>query len=120
MRALTGLSVAAVIAVTVAAKQTTAIIAPEDAAKHVGETVQVQGLVANVKIAAHDSTVYIDFGAAYPNQVFTAMIAPTARKSFPNVERLTGKTVIVKGKVTLYKGKPEIRLTQSSQLEVVV
>jgi DNA/RNA endonuclease YhcR with UshA esterase domain len=40
-------------------------------------------------------------------------------KSFPNIEKLTGKTVIVEGKITLYKGKPEIKVTDAVHLQIV-
>jgi DNA/RNA endonuclease YhcR with UshA esterase domain len=94
-------------------------IAPEDAAKHVGETVRVQGTVSHVKIAQHDGAIYVDFGPMHPNQVFTAFIPPVNAKSFPNIEKLTGKTVIVEGKITLYKGKPQIKVTDAVHLQIV-
>ena len=57
-------------------------IAPEEAAKHVGETVIVQGTVSHVKIAQHDGAIYLDFGPTYPNQVFTAFIGEAPREDF--------------------------------------
>jgi DNA/RNA endonuclease YhcR with UshA esterase domain len=107
------------VGIMAAGAQTPALIAPDEAAKHVGETVRVQGIVTQVKITAKDSTTLIDFGPAFPHQVLTAVIHPADRKTFPGVETLTGKLVIVAGKVTLYKGKPEIVLTKPLQLQVV-
>ena len=94
-------------------------IAPEEAARHVGETVIVQGTVSHVKVAPHDGAIYLDFGPMYPNQVFTAFIPPANAKSFPNIERLMGKTVLVNGKITLYKGRPEIKVTDVLHLQIV-
>jgi hypothetical protein len=99
--------------------QSASMIAPEDAAKHVGETAVVQGVVSHVKVDAHDGSILVDFGPMYPNQVFTAYIVAANAKNFPNPERLVGKTVIVNGKIALYKGKPEIRVTQALQLQIV-
>ena len=101
------------------AGQNAATIAPEEAAKHVGQTVMVQGLVSHVKVNAHDGSIDIDFGPMYPNQVFTAYIVAANAKNFPNPEKLAGKTVIVNGKVELYKGKPEIKVTGALQLQIV-
>ena len=95
------------------------VIKPEEAAKHVGETVIVQGTVSHVKVAPHDGAIYLDFGPMYPNQVFTAFIPPANAKSFPNIEKLMGKTVLVNGKITLYKGRPEIKVTDVLHLQIV-
>ena len=93
-------------------------ITPEEASKHVGQTVTVQGVVSHVKIG-HDGAIYVDFGPMYPNEVFTAFIAPANAKQFPNAEKLMGKTVLVNGKITLYKGKPEIKVTDVLHLQIV-
>jgi DNA/RNA endonuclease YhcR with UshA esterase domain len=94
-------------------------IAPEEAAMHVGETTIVEGIVSHVKVDAHDGSILLDFGPAYPNQVFTAYIVAANAKNYPNPEKLLGKTVLVNGKIALYKGKPEIKVTGALQLQIV-
>jgi DNA/RNA endonuclease YhcR with UshA esterase domain len=44
------------------------------------------------------------------------ILAADAAK-FPGVTSLNGKTVDVTGKVQLYKGKPEILLTDAAQIK---
>jgi DNA/RNA endonuclease YhcR with UshA esterase domain len=91
-------------------------IQPADAPAHVGQTVTVEGDVSNVhKVAA--GVTFIDMGGRYPDNTFTAVILPDDAKKFPDVNSLNGKTVDVTGAVRLYKGKPEILLTDAAQIK---
>ena len=98
--------------------QDPATITPEAAAKHVGETVVVQGVVTRVHTSDRSNTTYLDFGPKYPDQIFTAVIFSSAQSRFPAAKALEGKTVMVKGTIRLYKGKPEIVLEYAEQLRV--
>jgi DNA/RNA endonuclease YhcR with UshA esterase domain len=91
-------------------------LAPEEAIKHVGETASVEGVVVNV---GHGKTgnVYLNFGAAYPNEVFTAVIKSESTAVFPEADGLQGKTITVTGVIALYKDKPEIVLEKREQLQ---
>jgi DNA/RNA endonuclease YhcR with UshA esterase domain len=89
---------------------------PEEAAKHVGETASVEGVVVNVG-HGKTGTVYLNFGAAFPNQVFSAVIKAESKAVFPEADGLEGKTVTVTGVITLYKDKPEIVLEKREQLQ---
>lgn len=102
-----------------AAGQQPAMIAADSAAKHVGEEVVVQGIVTSVHTSEHDSTTFLDFGPKFPGQTFTAVIRSAARSRFTGVEKLVGSAVLVKGTITLYKGKPQIVLKTADQLRVV-
>jgi DNA/RNA endonuclease YhcR with UshA esterase domain len=93
-------------------------ITDQQAAAHVGQQVVVQGTVAGVYTSRSGNT-FVNFGGAYPNQDFTAVIFSEASSSFPNVYQLQGKHVEVSGVVRLYHGKPEIILRSASQLEVL-
>jgi hypothetical protein len=94
-------------------------VSPEDAAKHVGQTATVCGVVAGAKYAAQvrGGLTFIDFGKPYPNAVFTALIFASDRAKFGAPEKtLQGKQVCVTGQVRLYKGQAEIVLTDPKQL----
>jgi hypothetical protein len=59
-----------------------------------------------------------DFGAAYPNQTFTGWIpedSPLANDA--SLSALQGKRVRVTGTISLYRGKPEIKIISKSQIE---
>ncbi len=97
-----------------ATPQNPPVITPEEAAKHVGERVVVQGTITQIAVSVNLTT-HIDFGARYPNQVFTATIYRARQPLFPRVRDYDGKPVQVEGVVRLYKGKPDIILTEPSQ-----
>jgi len=91
---------------------------PDSLAKnHVGESVAVKGVVAKVSVSGSGTT-YLNFGGTFPNQTFTAVIFASEASAFTNPKQWEGKRVIAKGKVELYKGKPEIVLRKASQLSL--
>jgi hypothetical protein len=94
-------------------------LSPEDAAKHVGEDATVCGVVAAAKYAPQTSSrpTFLDFGKPYPDAIFTALILGSDRAKFGSPEKsLQGKQVCVSGRIQLYQGKPEIMLTEPTQL----
>jgi DNA/RNA endonuclease YhcR with UshA esterase domain len=92
-------------------------IKPEEAPAHVGQTVTVEGAVSDVHHARSGSATFIDLGGRYPNNTFTAVILGRDAGKFPNVDALDGKTVDITGAVRLYKGKPEIVLSDPAQIK---
>ena len=77
-----------------------------EAGKHAGETATVTDTVANV-FESKAGNIFLNFGARYPNQVFTAFMPKDSADQFPNAKELVGRTVSITGKIVLYKGKPE-------------
>jgi len=51
-----------------------------------------------------------------PVEAFTAFIPSASAAQFPNPQQYEGRTVAPSGKITLYKGKPEIILNSPSQI----
>ncbi len=96
-------------------------ITADEAVKHAGETTTVCGVVAGAKYAAQirGGLTFIDFGKPYPNASFTAVIFAADRAKFGTPEKgLAGKQVCVTGKIEMFRGKPEIVLTDPKQLAV--
>lgn len=94
-------------------------VAAEDAARHVGETATVCGVVTSAKFDAElqSQPTFLDFGKPYPDQVFTAVIFGGDRKKFGSPETaLRGKRVCVTGKIQAKSGMPEIILDDPKQL----
>src|SRR5438105_8663994 len=87
-----------------------------EAGKHVGETATVTDKVANV-FESKAGNIFLNFGARYPNQVFTAFIPKDSADQFPNAKSLDGHSVSITGKIVLYKRKPEIVLDHPSMLK---
>lgn len=90
-------------------------IKPEEASDYVGREVVVQGTIDQVVLSVNLTT-HINMGGRYPNHVFTATILKARQSLFTRVKDLEGRVAQVQGVVRLYRGKPEIMLTQPTQL----
>src|SRR4026208_1112922 len=86
-----------------------------EAAKHVGETATVTDRVDGVHQSGKGN-IFLNMGGKYPNQSFTAFIPSASAAQFPNAQQYEGQTVAVSGKITLYRGKPEIIVNSPSQI----
>src|SRR5580704_17347381 len=93
-------------------------LGPDAAASHVGESATVCGLVASATYAARSNAqpTFLNIGKPYPDQIFTVVIFGRDRSEFGTPETLRGKQVCVTGEIRLYRGKPEITLTDPKQL----
>jgi len=101
---------------------TNAVVGPlkltaAEARDHIGTNAVVTGKVAEIHKGA--STVNLNFGNAFPKQLFTAVIFSRNTNQFPDLDKMKDKTVEVTGKIVDYKDKPEIVVTSTNQLKVV-
>jgi DNA/RNA endonuclease YhcR with UshA esterase domain len=97
--------------------QTANIIPDTEAAQHVGQQATVEGTVVKVFTSKNGNT-FLNFGAAYPNQTFTGWIpkdSPLAADA--SLSALEGKRVRITGTISLYRGKPEIKIMSKSQIK---
>jgi hypothetical protein len=86
-----------------------------EALAHVGETATVVGTVAGV-YRSKGGNLYINFGADYPHQAFSAVaLAPLGRWA-DGLDSLVGKRIGVRGEIVSYKGRVEIVLKRSEQI----
>ena len=67
-------------------------------------------------VKSSKGNILLDMGGKYPNQAFTVFIPSASAAQFSNPQQYEGKTVAVSGKIELYKGKPEILVTNVSQI----
>jgi DNA/RNA endonuclease YhcR with UshA esterase domain len=104
-----------VVCATFAVAQATSNYSPEEAARHVGETATVMGTVDGFHQSGKGN-IFLNMGGKYPNQVFTAFIPSASAAQFANAQEYEGRTIAVTGKIELYQGKPEIRVTSQSQI----
>jgi hypothetical protein len=90
--------------------------APQDMKGAAGSFQLVEGLVTNIGQA--DGRQFIDFGDP---RVFSAVIAPEDRRAFRDfdLDGLTKHHVRIRGIVQDYRGRPEIALSNPSQIEVL-
>jgi DNA/RNA endonuclease YhcR with UshA esterase domain len=91
-------------------------IAPADAMAHIGQSVTVEGAANNV-VTVRSGVTLINIGGRYPDNPFTAVILAADASKFPDINALNGKTVDISGPVKLYRGKPEIVLSDAAQIK---
>lgn len=94
-----------------------------EAVRHVGERGTVCGEVASTRYAptANGEPTFLNLDRPYPNQVFTALIWGEDRPRFDRApeEHLRGRRICVTGKITEYRGTPQIVVRRSNQIDVV-
>jgi DNA/RNA endonuclease YhcR with UshA esterase domain len=97
------------------------LLKAEEAKNHLGETVTVCGVVRDARFLESSATqpTLLNLGAAFPNQHLTIFISKEVRASLANQpeEFYQGKKVCVTGKVTEYRGKPQIVLVKKEDLK---
>ena len=93
-----------------------AVITPLEAGDYNGKTVTVSGFVAD--IYQSEKVAYLNFVEKYPNNPFTAVIFARQFSDFPEIEKYRNKKVEVTGRVSMYKGKPQIILNSPKQLKL--
>ena len=86
-----------------------------EAKKHLGEEAIVTGTVAEVNKAPN--LVRLNLDKSYPNQPFTAVIFSRNTNAFGDLEMLKGKKVEISGKISEFRGRPQIILTSTNQLK---
>ena len=89
-----------------------------DAASYVGQAVTVEDIVAEVSTDSRSGNTFINFGGRYPNHLFYGIIFAGDADLFTGVHSLEGRLVEISGAVQLYRGKPQIVLSDPAQLSV--
>jgi hypothetical protein len=91
-------------------------VTPAEAAAQEGKEVKVKGRVEGQKTSAKGVT-YLNFGAKYPNHVFSCVLRG---KDFPSAPpSFEGKEVEVTGVIKMYEGKPSMDISSLEQIHVI-
>jgi hypothetical protein len=86
-----------------------------EAAAHLGETATVVGTVAAI-FRSPKGNVFLNFGADYPRQTFTAVALEPNGTWADGLDTLVGRRIGVRGEIVKYKGRPEIVLERAEQI----
>lgn len=92
-----------------------------EAKDHIGEQATVCGKVVSTRYAesSRGSPTFLNFDQPYPNQVFTVLIWGNDRSKFGDPETsYRGKRICVTGKISDFKGVPEIVANDPSQVKI--
>jgi hypothetical protein len=101
--------------------QTTSEITIYNAKDHIGRQGTVCDKIINIKTPSSEKKpIYIDFGGVYPDNIFSAVIFPSdiPKFSYNPVEVLKDKNVCITGKISEYKGKPQIVINETVQVAI--
>lgn len=94
-------------------------ISSEQAKDHVGETATVCGKVSDTRYIDTSRITFLNFDKPYPNHTFTAFIPAENRAKFDAPEKAyKDKDVCVTGKIQDYRGKPEIIVSDPTQIKL--
>src|SRR5580704_13298141 len=113
--------VSAVVVLLAALSYAQTSISAAEAKNHVGERGTVCGEVASTHYAARSrgNPTFINLDKPYPNQVFTILIWGSDRPKFGDPEEAyRSKRICATGKISDYKGVPEIVAYEPSQIKV--
>lgn len=88
----------------------------DQAAAHVGETATVEGRLSISRTSSGET--YLDIGGSGSTAPFSAYVSRGNSGKFQDMDKLNGKNVQVTGQISTFRGKPEIFLTDPSQIAV--
>jgi DNA/RNA endonuclease YhcR with UshA esterase domain len=97
---------------------TASIIDVCNARSYIGKEIAVQGIVVEV-YKSGTSSIFLNFGNAYPRQCFYGVIFSRDFNKFPNIQSYEGKEVVLNGLVQEYQGRIEIILESPEQVKFV-
>jgi micrococcal nuclease len=99
------------------------VINASEASQHVGEYVTVNAVVADTAYLAKSQgqPTFLNLDQPFPNNPLAVAIWGENRSKWNNApdQWFKNKTVAVTGKVTLWHGKPQVVVTDPSQIQVV-
>jgi hypothetical protein len=96
-------------------------ISAAEAKNHIGERATVCGQVASTHYAARSrrNPTFINLDKPYPNEVFILLIWGNDRSKFGDPESIyRSKQICVTGKISDYKGIPEIVAYETNQITI--
>jgi DNA/RNA endonuclease YhcR with UshA esterase domain len=94
-----------------------AVISPLQAKDYIGRVVTVKGFVADVYKT--EKVAYLNFVEKFPENPFSGVIFASRFKDLGDITIYEGRTVSLTGRVTVYKGKPQIIMDGKEQVKIL-
>lgn len=88
-----------------------------EAKDHINENAVVKGYVADVVIRERVS--YLNFDKKYPKNTFSGVVFEEKFKEVGDLEIYKNKNIEIKGKITIYKDKPQIIISSKNQIKLL-
>jgi len=87
------------------------------AAPHAGETGCVSGRVLKVFTSKGGNT-FLDFCGDYHDCPFSSVIFSSDKRKFGNLQTLAGRQIEIRGRISVYQGRPEIVIRDPEQIRM--
>lgn len=94
-----------------------AVISPLQAKSHLGSVVTVEGFVAEVRKTG--KVAYLNFVEKFPENPFSGVIFSRSFEDFGDISIYEGKKVSLTGRVTVYRGRPQIIMDSKEQIKIL-
>jgi DNA/RNA endonuclease YhcR with UshA esterase domain len=93
------------------------VVSPLQAKSHLGSVVTVKGFVAEVRKT--EKVAYLNFVEKFPENSFSGVIFANRFKDFGDITVYEGRNVELTGRVTVYKGRPQIIMDSKEQIKIL-
>ena len=120
-RRISALATLAFVLLAIASAMGQKTLTATEAKDHIGEQSTVCGKVVSTVFAekSHGSPTFLNFDKPYPGQIFTLVIWGSDRSKFDDPEtKYRGKRICVTGKISAYKGVPEVVANEPAQIKL--
>ena len=92
-------------------------ISSKDVRQHIGDSLCVTGLVAEVFL--NDKVAYLNMDNKFPKNAFSCAIFSLKFTEFGDLSKYKGKNIEVTGKISTFKNKPQIILNSKDQIKIL-
>ncbi len=92
-------------------------ISSREVKHHVGDSLLIEGYVADIYLS--EKVAYLNFGNKFPKNNFTCTIFSGKIEEFGDLSKFKGRNVLVNGKITSYKNKPQVVLNSKDQIKIL-
>jgi len=88
-----------------------------EAKDHINENAAVTGYVADVVV--REKVAYLNFDKKYPKNTFTGVVFSEKFQEVGSLDEYKNKNIEIKGKITLYRDKPQIIINSKNQIRIL-
>ncbi|MBF0233336.1 MAG: hypothetical protein HQK65_09905 [Desulfamplus sp.] len=88
----------------------------KDVNNRIGENVALLEKIDQVSVVSSNGNIYFNIGGRYPHQKLGLVVFSRNSNIFSNPYQFEGNFALIQGKLSLYKGKPQIIVEQAWQI----